>query len=98
MGWLGAVGGAVLWQRHGARFVRPLLLGGLAYTAGAVLEFLRWPVVVTGVIGAHELFHVFVLLGAALHWRLVWTFADGTIPPCRVDVTAILYPLSVLDR
>jgi channel protein (hemolysin III family) len=87
MGWLGAASGAELWRRHGARFVRPLLLGGLAYTAGAALDFLRWPVAVMGVIGPHELFHVFVVLGAAWHWRFVWRFADGTIPPLRGEAT-----------
>jgi channel protein (hemolysin III family) len=83
MGWLGAVSGAELWRRHGARLVRPLLLGGVAYTAGAALELLRWPEAVAGVIGPHELFHVFVLLGAGLHWRFIWLFASGTIPPRR---------------
>ncbi len=83
MGWLGAASGAELWRRHGARFVRPLLLGGVAYTAGAALELLRWPVALAGVVGPHELFHVLVLAGAAFHWRFVWLFADGTIPPRR---------------
>jgi channel protein (hemolysin III family) len=94
MGWLGVVSGAELWRRHGGRFLRPLALGGVAYTAGAVLEFLRWPVAIAGVIGPHELFHVFVLVGAALHWRFVWLFADGTVPPLRCETP----PPSVPDR
>jgi channel protein (hemolysin III family) len=83
MGWFGVGGGAELWRRHGTRFLLPLVLGGMAYTAGAVFEFLRWPVAVAGVVGPHELFHVFVLLGAGLHWRFVWLFACGTLPPRR---------------
>lgn len=83
MGWFGVVGGLELWRRHGFRFVRPLVLGGLAYSAGAIFEFLNWPVVVAGVLGPHEMFHVFVLLGVALHWRFVWLFACGTLPPLR---------------
>lgn len=81
LGWFGVVGGAELYRRHGLGLVLPLAWGGLAYTAGAVLEFLHWPVVVAGVVGPHELFHVLVLLGAGLHWRFVWSFADGTVPP-----------------
>lgn len=81
MGWLGAVSCAALWRRHGWRFVRPVVLGGLAYTVGAVVDVAYYPVAVAGVVGSHELFHLFVLLGVALHWRFVWTFADGTIPP-----------------
>jgi hemolysin III len=92
MGWLGAVGCAALWRRHGWRFVRPMALGGLAYTAGAVVDLAGHPVAVAGVVGSHELFHLFVLLGVALHWRFVWTFADGTIPPLRGDPAALAPP------
>jgi hemolysin III len=92
MGWLGAVSGGALWRRHGWRFVRPMALGGLAYTAGAVVDLVGHPVAVTGVVGSHELFHLFVLLGVALHWRFVWMFADGTIPPLRGDIAALGTP------
>jgi predicted membrane channel-forming protein YqfA (hemolysin III family) len=47
------------------------LFGGLAYTAGASLEFLGLPVVIYGVIGPHELFHIAVLAGLAWHWQFV---------------------------
>src|SRR4051794_37975409 len=43
LGWLGAATGAVLWIRYGGAFVRPILWGGVAYTIGAVLEYLAWP-------------------------------------------------------
>ncbi len=80
MGWIGLVSGSILWRRHGWRFVLPLAWGGVAYTAGAILEFLRWPVLIPGVLGPHELFHVAVLLGAGLHWRFVSSFASGALP------------------
>jgi channel protein (hemolysin III family) len=83
MGWLGVISGGELWRRHGGAYVRPLLGGGVAYTAGGLLEFLRWPVLVPGVVGPHELFHLLVLLGAALHWVFVYRFACGTVPPRR---------------
>jgi channel protein (hemolysin III family) len=86
MGWLGVVSGTELWRRHGGRFIRPMLLGGVAYTAGALCEFLRWPVVLAGILGPHELFRLFVLLGAGLHWRFIYRFACGTIPPRRGEV------------
>jgi channel protein (hemolysin III family) len=92
LGWLGVVSGAELWRRHGARFVRPMLLGGVAYTVGAMIEFLRWPVAVAGVIGPHELFRVLVLLGAALHWRFIYLFASGTIPPRRGEAISVRPP------
>jgi channel protein (hemolysin III family) len=79
-GWAGAVAGAVLWRWHGWAFVRPLALGGAAYTAGAAMEFLRWPVLVAGVLHPHDVFHVAVLAGALLHFAFVWGFADGRPP------------------
>jgi hypothetical protein len=52
----------------------------VAYTAGGVLEFLNWPVLIRGVLGPHELFHVGVLVGVSFHWRFVATFASGEVP------------------
>jgi channel protein (hemolysin III family) len=77
MGWFGTAAGIVLWRRHGFAFIRPLLFGGIAYSIGAVMDFLRWPaVVVPGVIHAHEVFHVAVLTGAAFHFAFIWRIAD----------------------
>jgi predicted membrane channel-forming protein YqfA (hemolysin III family) len=47
------------------------VFGALAYTVGATLEFLRLPIVIAGVIGPHELFHVAVLAGLAWHWIFI---------------------------
>lgn len=80
MGWLGAGTGAVLWLRYGAAFMRPMVWGGIAYTVGAVLEFLKWPEVIPGVIGPHELFHVAVLFGVGFFWWFVWRIAPGVTP------------------
>ncbi len=76
MGWLGLFSGSLVLWYHGWALVRPCLWGAFAYTAGAILEFLRWPVFVPGVVGAHELFHLAVLAGVGFHWYFVWTFAD----------------------
>lgn len=80
MGWAGLASGLALWRCYGWRFVRPLAWGGVAYTAGAVLEFQRWPSVIPGVLGPHELFHVAVLAGAGLHWRFIFGIASGVRP------------------
>ena len=77
MGWLGIFGGVQLGRRYGFNFVKPLVFGGLAYSIGAVFEFLQWTVLVPGVIHAHELFHVAVLMGVVWHWLFIWQFADG---------------------
>jgi channel protein (hemolysin III family) len=77
MGWVGVIFGVILARRYGYAFVRPLLWGGIAYSAGAVMEFLGGVTLVPRVVHAHEVFHLAVLAGAILHWRFVWTFATG---------------------
>jgi channel protein (hemolysin III family) len=79
LGWLGLVSGTLLGLRFGWRFIRPLFLGGVAYTIGAAMEFLRWPMVLPGFVHPHEVFHVAVLVGALYHWYFNWRFADGRV-------------------
>lgn len=76
LGWLGALTGYFLYRRLGLKAIWPLILGAMAYTWGAALEFLHYPVLISGVIGPHELFHVFVLLGIILHWQFAGRMAQ----------------------
>lgn len=76
-GWGGAISAFVLWRRYGWSFVKPLVYGGVAYTLGATILLAEWPVLITGVIGSHELWHLAVLTGLGFHWRFVWGFAGG---------------------
>ena len=78
LGWCGVLSVALLGRHYSMAFIAPLVLGGLAYSAGAVAEFLGWPVLIPGVVHAHEVFHVAVLAGAGLHWWFIWGFATGT--------------------
>lgn len=77
LGWGGLISCIVLWRRYGFPFVKPLVAGGVAYTAGAMIMGLNWPTLIPGVVGAHELWHVAVLAGLGLHWKFVFGFADG---------------------
>lgn len=80
LGWVGVASAAALWRRYGVDFVRPLLQGGAVYTLGGVLEFVRWPDLIPGVIGPHEVMHLLVLAAVALHWKFVYRFAAGPPP------------------
>lgn len=71
LGWLGILSAYLTHRLHGFAIIKPLVYGALAYTIGASLEFLRLPVVITGVIGPHELFHIAVLAGLAWHWIFI---------------------------
>jgi predicted membrane channel-forming protein YqfA (hemolysin III family) len=81
MGWIGLISGGLLWRRSGFRFVAPILWGGVAYSIGALMEHWRWPTLVPGVIQPHEVFHVAVLVGLALHWSFIYAIADGRLSP-----------------
>ncbi len=83
LGWLGAVSGVVLIRRYGLYFSRWLIWGAVAYSAGAVADYLQAPVLINGVLGPHEVFHLAVLFGLFCHWLFIWQFADGTLPSPR---------------
>lgn len=77
LGWVGILSVVALLRRYGWPPLWPLVWGAFAYTIGAMLEFLRWPTVIPGVIGPHELFHVFVLGGVTLHFVYIWRLAPA---------------------
>lgn len=76
MGWIGALSAILIYHLHGGRYLVPLVAGAIAYTVGAVLDFLRIPTIIEGVIGPHELFHVFVIFGISFHWLLIARIAE----------------------
>lgn len=57
-------------RRHPHRILRPLLHGGIAYTVGAGFNLLHWPRSWPWLLGSHEIFHVFVLVGS--YWHFVF--------------------------
>ena len=76
MGWIGALSAVLIFHLHGGRYLVPLIAGAVAYTVGAVLDFLRLPTLIDGVVGPHELFHVFVIFGISFHWLLIARVAE----------------------
>lgn len=80
LGWVGAFSAVVLALRFGLRFIRPLVLGGVLYSLGGILDYTGWGILVPGVVHSHEVAHILVLLGALCHWWFVWGFADGRVP------------------
>ncbi len=77
LGWLGLGSGIVLGRRRGVKFISPLLCGGIAYTLGAIADYARKPVLWPGIVGAHELMHIGVLVGIASFW---WFFYSRIRP------------------
>ena len=52
-------------------FIQPLVLSGLAYSLGGITEYFHWPVLIPGVLGPHEIFHVAVIAGIGFHWHFI---------------------------
>jgi channel protein (hemolysin III family) len=80
LGWFGLVSGIALARRFGFRFIRLVVWSALAYTFGALADFVDWPEPFPEIIGSHGVFHLAVLAGIAFHWRFVLSFASGGIP------------------
>jgi hemolysin III len=85
MGCVGVVTYFELAKCLSHRGVRSLWMGGLCYIVGAVLEVLRWPDPWPNVIGHHELFHLWVMAGAAFHYY----FMLAVVTPSRVTAVPV---------
>ncbi len=72
LGWIAGVAGLVVWRRFGTRQLGLLIGGGVTYSLGAAVLALDGLVVIPGVIGAHELWHIAVLAAMTMHWRFMF--------------------------
>jgi hemolysin III len=74
LGWVGVVALPQLWSHAGPTGVALLALGGVLYTAGAVVYARERPDPVPAVFGYHEVFHAFVVAAAACQYAAVALF------------------------
>jgi hemolysin III len=75
LGWVAAVAFPGLWGEIGFGGTMLVALGGLFYTAGAVVYATQRPNPNPRVFGYHEVFHLFVILAAAAHFAAIAFFA-----------------------
>ena len=73
LGWLGITLFPESWTRIGPVVPILMLLGGLAYTLGAIAYARRSPNPRPAIFGYHEVFHAFVVAAAYLHYGAVAT-------------------------
>eukprot|EP00934_Nitzschia_sp_Nitz4_P003978 Nitzschia sp. Nitz4//scaffold18_size181773//50177//50992//NITZ4_001906-RA/size181773-processed-gene-0.45-mRNA-1//-1//CDS//3329539984//3968//frame0 len=81
LGWLGAWLGFWLVPVMGVGGISLLIGGGLFYTVGGVIYSTEQPNPVPGLFGFHELWHVFVILGAGTHWFMMYAYVLPWIRP-----------------
>ncbi len=71
IGWLAIIGIRPVLASLSPVGVFWLLSGGLSYSIGAVIYALKRPNPFPGVFGFHEIWHIFVLMGAASHYFMM---------------------------
>lgn len=74
LGWVAVVAFPELVREMGVTATVLLGAGGLLYTAGAVVYALRRPDPVPAVFGYHEIFHLLVIVAAALQYAVIAFF------------------------
>lgn len=99
-----------LHRKFGLKKLAALGIGGLVFAVGGVVDALERPVLIPGVFGPHELFHLLVVAGAACHYVFIYGWADTRLRKVRTFLRvwkrrpqvlfpgpARLPPASVLD-
>ena len=78
LGWFGAFLGLYLYPTYlPMSGIALLILGGLWYTVGGYIYTTEQPsshYLIPGKFGFHELWHIFVIAGAATHWCLMYWY------------------------
>ena len=72
MGWLAIFAIVPIYYALPAAGFFWLLLGGILYSVGGVLYAVKWPGRNNPRFGCHEIFHLFILLGSAAHFILMY--------------------------
>lgn len=72
MGWMAVPMMGEFHDAYGSEVLTLLLLGGIAYTGGAVIYARRAPNPWPKTFGYHEIFHVGVIAGSICHYVAVW--------------------------
>lgn len=74
MGWMVIIAVYPLIQALSLPGLLWLLSGGLFYTGGAIVYACKYPDMVPGLFGFHELWHIFVMAGSFCHWWVMMRY------------------------
>lgn len=81
LGWIFVIPAHLILPQLTLELAAPLLIGGLAYTIGAFVYLKRRPDPWPSVFGHHEVWHLFVLVGAAAHFAFTYSLIDVPYAP-----------------
>ncbi|GAB4072847.1 hemolysin III family protein [Barrientosiimonas marina] len=74
MGWLIVFFSSTLWPILGDGGMLMLIIGGIFYTIGAFIYWLKPSFLSFKYMGFHEIFHIFILLGSLFHFICVYGY------------------------
>ncbi len=74
MGWLAIMGVQEILRTMPTAAIIWLVIGGLFYTFGAIIYITKFMDFFPGKFGFHEVWHIFVILGAFSHYYLIFQF------------------------
>lgn len=74
MGWMAIVVIIPLIEVLQVQALVWLLIGGVFFTTGAIIYALKKPDPYPGILGFHEIFHLFVLLGSFSHFWMIYKY------------------------
>ncbi len=72
MGWMAVIPFGQLWFLMTPISIILLISGGIAFSIGAAIYAMKKPDPYPGTFGFHEIFHLFILIGALLHFFVVY--------------------------
>jgi channel protein (hemolysin III family) len=79
LGWIGLLTAYKFRKSFQHPSLTLLIWGGILYSLGAVVDFYRWPNLWPGVVGAHEIFHLFVVAASVCHWLFIYEWCAHPI-------------------
>lgn len=71
MGWLALAPMKQLWQSMPRLAFWGMVAGGVSYSIGAVIYAFKRPNPVPGVFGFHDIFHIWIIIGASFHFAVI---------------------------
>lgn len=74
LGWFGAFLAIPAYKCIGMGGCLLFLVGGVAYTVGGAIFTMQRPNLIPGRFGFHEIWHIFVMVGAATHYAMMFFF------------------------
>ena len=72
MGWLALPYVSELKAALGENQIYLIISGGIVFTVGSIFYATKKPNIIPGVFGYHELFHLFTIVGAGLHFIVIY--------------------------